>query len=389
MNRRPISLAVIHDMPEEGWASMDQMGELVATRVPLLSSQIRTTVVRHHLVRVASRVPLGPARRALFADRILNRLVLYPRHIRREVTGRYSLYHIVDHSYAHLAHDLPHASTIVTCHDIDTFRCLVFPAEERRSRAFRAMAQRILEGLQRAALVVCGSAAARDDLLRFSLVPEERLRVVMNGIDPEFLPEPSDVAREWATAHLGRADGGMDVLHVGNDIPRKRVDRLLQIVAAVRESGQAVRLVRVGSPLTAAHRTLAKRLNVQVLELPFLDRDALRAVYERAAVLLLPSDREGFGLPIIEAFAAGRPVVISDIPALREVSGGLARWVEPNDIRGWVAAIQQTLQPRDVSVGEYARRAHAASLTWDAHARGLLPIYDEVLDAARGVVQCA
>jgi glycosyltransferase involved in cell wall biosynthesis len=103
----------------------------------------------------------------------------------------------------------------------------------------------------------------------------------------------------------------------------------------------------------------------------------------------MPSDREGFGLPVVEAFAAGRPAVISDIPALREVSGGLARWVEPDDIRGWVAAIQQTLQPQDVAVGEYARRAHAASLTWDGHARGLLSVYDEVLDRARGVIQCA
>jgi len=368
---------------------MDQMGELVATRVPIQSSRIRTTAVRHRLVRVASRVPIALVRRTLSADRILNRMVLYPRYVRREVTGRYSLYHIVDHSYAHLVHDLPHATTIVTCHDIDTFRCLVLPGEERRSRPFRAMTQRILDGLRRAACVVCGSASTRDDLLRFNLVPEERLRVVMNGIDPEFLPEPSDVAREWATAHLGRVDDGIDVLHVGNDIPRKRVDRLLQIVAAVRESGAAVRLVRVGSPMTLAHKNLAKRLNLPVLELPFVDRDALRAVYERAAVLLMPSDREGYGLPVIEAFAAGRPAVISDIPALREVSGGLARWVDPNDIRAWVAAIQHTLQPQDVSVGQYARRAHAASLTWDAHARGLLPIYDEVLDAARGVVQCA
>jgi hypothetical protein len=54
-----------------------------------------------------------------------------------------------------------------------------------------------------------------------------------------------------------------------------------------------------------------------------------------------------------------------------------------------VAAIQQALRPQDAAAGEYARRAHAASLTWDAHARGLLPIYDEVLDAARGVVRCA
>jgi glycosyltransferase involved in cell wall biosynthesis len=389
MTPRAIKLAVLHDMPEEGWSSMDQMGELVTTRVPLQSKQIGTTAIKHHLVRVASRVPLGPERQALMADRIFNRMVLYPRRVRREVTGRYSLYHVVDHSYAHLAHDLPGASTIVTCHDIDAFRCLAVPAEERRSRPFRAMTQRILTGLQRAACVVCGTAATRDDLVRYGLVPEERIRVVLNGIDPDFLPEPSALAREWAASHLVRGEDAVDLLHVGNDIPRKRIDRLLNIVAAVREGGASVRLVRVGSPFTPAHTRLAQKLNVPVLELPFLDRDVLRAIYERCTVLLMPSDREGFGLPVVEAFAAGRPAVISDIPALREVSGGLARWVEPDDIRGWVAAIQQTLQPQDVAVGEYARRAHAASLTWDGHARGLLSVYDEVLDRARGVIQCA
>jgi glycosyltransferase involved in cell wall biosynthesis len=388
MTQRSISLAVIHDMAEEGWPSMDQMGHLVTSRVPQHSAHIRATAIRHRLVPVASRVPLGLRDRTLMADRILNRLVLYPRRIRAEVSGRYRLYHVVDHSYAHLVHDLPAASTIVTCHDVDTFRCLAPGAEEPRSRPFRAMTRRILAGLQRAAFVVCGSAATRDDLLRFNFVASDRLRVVANGIDPDFLHEPSDLAREWASGHLARAEAGTDLLHVGHDIPRKRIDRLLEIVAAVRESRQAVRLVRVGGRLTDGHRRMARRLNVPVLELPALDRDVLRAVYERCAVLLMPSDREGFGLPVIEAFAAGRPAVVSDIPALREVSGGLARWVAPDDIRGWVSAIQQALQPEDIAVGEYARRAHAAALTWDAHARGLLTVYDEVLDVSRGVKAC-
>ena len=390
-NHRSISLAVIHDMPEEGWSSMDQMGQLVASRVPMHSGQIRTTVIRHHLVRIASRMPLGHHRReALFADRVLNRMVLYPRRIRREVNGRYNLYHIVDHSYAQLVHELPAASTVVTCHDVDTFRCLASPAEEIRSRPFRAMTHRILSGLRRAACVICGSQATRDDLVRLGLVAEERTRVVPNGIDPDFLPEPSALASEWAARHLAQGgDPALDLLHVGNDVPRKRIDRLLRIVDAVRASGVNVRLVRVGSPLTRTHKRLAAHLNLPLVELPYLDRDVLRAVYARCAVVLMPSDREGFGLPVIEAFAAGRPAVISDIPALREVSGGLARWVSPDDIRGWVDAITTALEPKDVAVGEYARRAHAATLTWDAHARGLLPVYDEMLDRLRGVTQCA
>jgi glycosyltransferase involved in cell wall biosynthesis len=390
-HQRPISLAVIHDMPEEGWSSMDQMGQLVASRVPMHSGQIRTTAIRHHLVRIVSRVPLGKRRReAFFADRVVNRMVLYPRRIRREVNGRYNLYHIVDHSYAQLVHELPAASTLVTCHDVDTFRCLASPTEEVRSRPFRAMTQRILSGLRRAGCVVCGSQATKDDLVRLGLLTEDRIRVVLNGIDPDFLPDPSALACEWAARHLANgSDPALDVLHVGNDVPRKRVDRLLRIVDAVRASGLNVRLVRVGSPMTGTHKRLAAHLNVPVVELPYLDRDVLRAVYARCAVLVMPSDREGFGLPVIEAFAAGRPAVISDIPSLREVSGGLARWVPPDDIRGWVDAITNALEPQDVAVGDYARRAHAATLTWDTHAQGLLPVYDELLDRIRGVTQCA
>ena len=386
---RALRLAVIQDLLEEGWPSMDQMGRLVATRVSRESPLIETTIVRPKMVRIGSRMPLDPGGRLLLADRIVNRTLLYPRFVRREVAGRFSLYHVVDHSYAHLVHELPGAATVVTCHDTDTFRCLVSPAEEPRSRMFRLMASRVLSGLRRAAVVVCGSEATAKELARHGLVPEERLRVVPNGIDPEFLREPSAVAREWAAARLSGGGGAVDLLHVGSDIPRKRVDRLLEIVAAVQAAGQPARLVRVGAQMTDAHRRQAQRLKVRVLELPFLDSDVLHAVYERCSVLLLPSDREGFGLPVLEAFAVGRPAVVSDIPALREVSGGLARRVAPDDSRGWVAAIQLALQPHDAAAGEYARRAHASSLTWDAHARGLLPVYDEVLDAARGVVRCA
>ena len=391
-SRRPnraVRLAVIHDLAEEGWPSMDQMGRLVATRVPCASPHIETTVVRPPMVRLTSRLPVDPGRRLLLADRLVNRMLLYPRTVRGEVSGRFHLYHVVDHSYAHLVHELPHAATIVTCHDADAFRCLVSPAEEPRGRIFKLMARRILSGLRKAAIVVCGSEAARNDLARHGLVPEHRLRVVPNGIDPEFLREPSAVAREWAASRLARGGGAIDLLHVGSDIPRKRIDRLLEIAAALQAAGRPVRLVRVGAAMTDAHRRQAARLQVRVLELPFLDSDVLHAVYERCSVLLLPSDREGFGLPVLEAFAVGRPAVVSDIPALREVSGGLARRVAPDDLRGWVAAIQQALQPQDAAAGEYARRAYAASLTWDAHARGLLPVYDDVLDSARGVVRCA
>ena len=379
-------VAILQDMIEEGWPSMDQMGHLLETRLPVFAPGLTVSAVRHRLVRVASPGPLGKSRGLFFADRVFNRMVLYPRRVRATVRGRHDLYHVIDHSYAQLALELPPDSTLVTCHDVDTFRSLVEPDVDPRPFWFRAMSRRILRGLRRAALVVCGSRTARDDLARFELVDPAKLRVVPNGIDPALLDEPSAAARRRAAELLPVQRGVFDVLHVGNDIPRKRLDRLIEIVSTLRKRGHWIRLVRVGSALRPETRQRAQELAfADFVELPFLDRDVLRAIYERADLLLLTSDREGYGLPVLEAFAAGKPVVASDIPALRESSAGLATFVPPDTLRDWADAVERALGTPDPD-GRLAaaRRAHAASVTWDDHVRGLLPVYAELLQGRAG-----
>lgn len=383
------TVAVLHDMTEEGWPSMDQMGALLTSRLAEHAPGLRVTPVRHPLRRVASCGPLGRLRPAFFADRVLNRMVLYPRHVRERVAGRFDLYHLVDHSYAQLALDLPGDRTIVTCHDADTFRSLV-PGGEARPAWYRAMARRILRGLRRARIVVCVSQAARDELVGFGLVDPDRIRVVPTGIDPALLQPPSAAARARAAALWPAQRGVFDLLHVGSDMPRKRLDRLVGIVAALRSRGHWIRLIRVGGPFRRATRAVAIELGLaDIVELPFLDRETLGAVYERCDVVLLTSDREGYGLPIIEAFAAGKPVVASDIPAIRETSAGLASCVPPDSIADWVAAVERTLADPDPSGGRaQARRQRAASQTWDTHVRALIPVYAEVWQSPAGDRPC-
>jgi glycosyltransferase involved in cell wall biosynthesis len=377
------SVAILHDMAEEGWPSMDQMGHLLTTRVPALAPGLTVTPIYHTMTRLTSRFGLADGRLLFPADRVLNRMVLYPRRVKRFVSGRFDIYHVVDHSYAQLALALPAHRTIVSCHDIDTFRSLVQPAEDRRGRLFNAMTRRILAGLRRAAVVVCGSAAVHDDLVRFGLVDPARLRTVLNGIDPGLLEPASAAARSRAAELLPSERGVVDLLHVGNDIPRKRLDRLVDIVATLRRRGHRIRLVRVGSRLREQTRRRMCELGVSdVIELPFIDRGVLRAIYERCNLLALTSDREGYGLPVLEAFAAGKPVVASDIPALRESSGGLATLVPADSLDEWVSAIERVLRSDDPG-GPLAaeRRRHAAARTWDEHVRGVLPVYAEVLGA--------
>src|SRR5206468_11366156 len=128
-------------------------------------------------------------RPAVNADRLVNRFWDYSRSLKRTADG-HDVFHIVDHSYAHLVHALPADRTVVTCHDLDAFRSVVAPVQERRSAAFRAATRRIVTGLGRAAWVTCDTAAVRDQLAARGLVREDRLVVVPLGAGEVFAAPP-------------------------------------------------------------------------------------------------------------------------------------------------------------------------------------------------------
>src|SRR6185369_1024937 len=153
-----------------------------------------------------------------------------------------------------------------------------------------------------------------------------------------------------------------ELLHVGSAVARKRIDVLLDVFAAVRVRHTRARLVRVGGPLTRAQQRQATRLGVadHIVTLPFIDRRVLAAVYRRAALVLQPSEREGFGLPVAEAMASGTPVVASRIPALVEVGGRAATYCPVGDVRAWVAAISELLDERVASPTDWRARCSAS-----------------------------
>jgi len=191
-------------------------------------------------------------------------------------------------------------------------------------------------------MVGCDSCATRDEVLFHSLLPPERLVVIRNTVHPTCSPAADPICDDYITTLLGPpSPQALDLLHVGSTIPRKRIDQLLRVFATVREQIPLVRLVRVGGAFNRAQRDLLQALQLinSVIELPYLTRRELAAVYRRATILLLPSEAEGFGLPVIEAMASGTPVVASDILALREVGGSLAAYCDVGNITGWSKAI--------------------------------------------------
>lgn len=379
---RPIKLALVCDYLEEGWASMDLFGDMLFHSyrhyhaAEIAAEQLRPPF-RFRLSGFPA--PLGAA---FFrnADRLLNRFWDYPRWLRKHAAG-FDLFHLVDHSYAQLALHLPPGRTIVTCHDLDTFRCLLEPQLEPRPRWFRTMAQRTLNGFLRCSHVICVSAATKTQLLQHGLFPDDRITVILPGADPIFFSSSAATSSELPAQILKEAGQGY-LVHVGSTIRRKRIDILLRVFAEVVKEFPNMRLVRVGGPFTGAQAALAASLGLggKIVQAPFLTKPQLAAVYEKAAILLQNSDAEGFGLPVIEAMACGCPVVASDIAPLREAGGSAADYCPVGDIETWAARVSSLLRERQASPAQWevrrvGARRHASAFTWQENARRTISIY--------------
>jgi glycosyltransferase involved in cell wall biosynthesis len=330
---------------------------------------------RHRLGRLPGRRLAGVARNA---DRVLNRFADYPRRLRRLARREpFDVYHIIDHSYAQLALALPPGRAIVTCHDLDAFRCLLRPDLEPRPAWFRALARRALRGLQTAAAVPCVSEATRSALLEHRLIPPDRLTVNYQGVAPEFSAAPDPEADAEVAGLIG-PPGSPELLHVGTTIPRKRIDVLLDVFAGIRRARPGATLIKAGGRLTPEQAGRARALGVAdaIREMPFFEsRRPLAALYRRAALVLQPSEAEGFGLPLAEAMACAAPLLVSDLPVLREVAGDVAAYRAVGDVPAWVDAALSLL---DEGARRGAGLTRSALFRWEAHAGRLVDLYRAV-----------
>jgi glycosyltransferase involved in cell wall biosynthesis len=392
------SLAILCDYAEEDWPSMEVVADGLIrglerfhgsppgkkNELPIAGPAVQPVRVCPGFRRRLMRLPgLGGRGAARNADRLINRMWDYPRHARRRVAGRFDLYHLADHSYSQLLHVLPAERAGVFCHDLDTFRCLLEPHLEPRPRWFRAMASHILRGMQKAAVVFYSTSPVRQQIEHLGLIDTGRLVHAPYGIPDEYTPESDKPDSSPGLLHE-RFTGRPFLLHVGSCIPRKRIDVLLDVFAAVRARRSELHLVQVGGEWTDPQREQLQRLRVaaDVTQLRGLTREQVASLYRAAAVVLQPSEAEGFGLPVVEALACGAIVVASDIPVLREVGGTATTYCPMGDVGAWVAAVERMLDDPAVAPPRVERLAWASRYSWAAHARTIANSYLALLGNA-------
>jgi glycosyltransferase involved in cell wall biosynthesis len=220
-------------------------------------------------------------------------------------------------------------------------------------------------GVRRAAAVICISAATRRDLI--ARVPSaERRAVVVPLAADELFGAPN--ARQQAPAVAARHGIARPyVLGVGTLEPRKNLSRLIdaweQLPTHVRDAHE---LVLVGPTGWEADEILTRTQDHAVRTIGYVSDADLAALYAGSELFAYPSLYEGFGLPIVEAMAAGAPVLTSNISSLPEVAGDAGVLVDPRSVPAIRDALSQLLEdaPRRAALRS-AGRARAAVFSWE------------------------
>jgi glycosyltransferase involved in cell wall biosynthesis len=234
--------------------------------------------------------------------------------------------------------------------------------------AFRAYYHTLLRSHMRSAAAVIVTSQATLDAAR-ERWPSQRYRLIPLAVDPWFRV----VADESRTVEP-------TILYTGGFDARKRVSDLIEAVAKLRTDAPSVRLVISGRPPPGLVELAKRRLRQQVTVCGYLSDRELAGWYRRAWVVAYPTDMEGFGFPIVEAFASGTPVVATRAGSTQEVAGGAAMLVSPGDVEELAEALGRLIASDTLrSSLSAAGLRRASAFSWEQVARMTLDVYREAV----------
>ena len=270
---------------------------------------------------------------------------------------------------------------VVTIHDLFHYLHRHDPCMSRYgyTRLHAALDSVALRGCRRADAIITSSEDTKRHVVQQLELSPDRVHVVHLGVD---LQQFRRNAVGPALLEKHGVSAGRYILHVGSQEPRKNLERLLRAFATLRLRVTDAKLLRVGKPYYVQETERLHRL-IETLYIEdavyFIDTvtdDELVGFYNLADLFVLPSLHEGFGLPVLEAFACGTPVVCSNAGALPEIAGDAAILVAPKDVGALAEAMEEVLTDAALrkKLSDYGQK-RARQLTWDETAHKTAKVY--------------
>jgi len=240
----------------------------------------------------------------------------------------------------------------------------------------------VAQSVKTASTIITVSESSKKDIIEFYGVPKQDVRVVSHGVEDDFfgLKKNETYGPELLT-EAGLPDAPY-LLAVSTVHPHKNWERLIDAYEAVARQEADLQLVVCGLPgkswdevkTLIAGKGLSKRVHL----LGWQPRKTLIGLFKYAEALVFPSTFEGFGMPVLEALAAGTPVACSDIGPLRELAEGCASFFDPyssDDIAAAIRGLRQDEFQRMKFVTAGLERS--MNSTWQRAAQQTLAIFLE------------
>lgn len=264
--------------------------------------------------------------------------------------GKFDIFHPTFYGSYALPY-LKNKPLVLTLHDMTHDRFPELPAAKWEKKEKYAMAQR-------ADAVIVPSQFTADELMELYNIPSGKIYVVYHG-GPEWEMPPMPVEETR-------------FLFVGTRVGYKNFTVVLEALKMVPEST----LLIAGKPLNNAEKTVVNDLGIQKqIKVVNASDEELKKLYASSSALIFPSRMEGFGLPVLEAFAANCPVICSDIPVFHEVGGEAALYFQPDSPADLARAMRENMKHRFTENIANQR----AKFSWQKCAAETRNVYENVL----------
>lgn len=293
-------------------------------------------------------------------------------------TGQLDLFHATDFV---LPPTLPTTKTLLTVHDLSFVK-----VPETASPSLKSYLDKVVpRSVKQATHVLADSQATKNDLIELYKTPEDKITVLLSGVDERFIPV-IDIDLLNQVRQKYELNDKKYILSVGTVQPRKNYSRVIRSLSQLRQQGLDIHYAIAGGKgwlEDEMYQTIDEtNMRDYVHLLGFVDDEDLPALYTSSELLIITSLYEGFGLPILEAMACGIPVITSNLSSLPEVAGDAAILINPLDTHTITDAVY-TLLTDTPKYSTLAAMGHqqAQKFSWEKSAIHLKSIYDSLLNS--------